>query len=172
MKIYLSAIRNKKRKVGFTLMEILTALAILGGSAFILFNVHFNAMKLHQVTITQTDENQLIYAACSRAEVGVLTGTLEGSGDFGTSYEGYSWSYSATAIGSDPSIPLYTVNVTLYTPENESKNLTFLCYDLSVENQTNDLTGGRTQSNQRRNTNTMKAPASGFSARRNSLFGN
>lgn len=172
MRIYLFDKKYKKSYCGFTLMEILTALAILGGSAFILFNVHFNAMKLHQITINQTDENQLLYATCSRAEVGVLTGTLEGSGDFGTTYEGYSWSYVATAIGSDPSIPLYSVNVTLYTPENENKNLTFLCYDLSVENQTNNLTGGSTQSNRTNNTNTKQAPASGFSARRNSLFGN
>ncbi|MGC8737113.1 MAG: type II secretion system protein [Candidatus Hydrogenedens sp.] len=172
MKIFLFAIKDKKTKVGFTLMEILTALAILGGSAFILFNVYFNAMKLHQITINQTDENQLVYAACSRAEIGVLTGTLEGNGDFGTSYEGYSWSYSATAIGSDPSILLYSVNVTLYTPENESKNLTFLCYDLTMENQTNDLTGDTNKTNRGGTTNPMKAPASGFSARRNSLLGN
>lgn len=153
-------------------MEILTALAILGGSAFMLFNVHYNAMRLHQITIEQTDENQLMYAVCSNAEVGVLTGALEGNGDFGASYEGYSWSYVATPIGSDPSIPLYTVNVTLYTPKNESKTLTFLCYDLSVENQTNELTGNKTQSNQPRSSNPTKAPISGFSARRNSLFGN
>ncbi len=164
--------KNQKNPSGFTLMEILTALAILGGSAFVLFNVHYNAMKLHQITINQTDENQLLYSACSRAEVGVLTGTLEASGDFGTSYEGYSWSYSAVAIGSDPSIPLYSVNVTLYTPENESKNLTFLCYDLSTETQTNNLTGTTPSTNRRSNPNPMKAPASGFSARRNSMFGN
>ncbi len=172
MRTFFSKIKHRKSYWGFTLMEILTALAILGGSAFILFNVHFNAMKLHQITINQTDENQLIYAVCSRAEVGVLTGTLEGSGDFGTSYEGYSWSYVATAIGSDPSIPLYSVNVTLYTPENENKNLSFLCYDLSVENQTNNLTGGTTQTNRGRNPNMMRAPSRGFSGRRDSLFGN
>ncbi|HOK08421.1 MAG TPA: prepilin-type N-terminal cleavage/methylation domain-containing protein [Candidatus Hydrogenedens sp.] len=159
-------LRNK-RYLGFTLMEILTALAILGGAAFILFNVHYNAMKLHEATITQTDENQLIYAACSRAEVGVLTGTLEESGDFGPAYEGYSWNYIATAIGSDPSIPLYTVNVNLMTPSNENKTITFLCYDLSVEGQTNNLTGGTTQSNSNRMSNSVNRT----SGRSNTMYG-
>ncbi len=156
---------------GFTLMEILTALAILGGAAFILFNVHYNAMKLHQITITQTDENQLLYTACSNAEVGVLTGTLEDGGDFGTAYEGYTWNYIATAIGSDPTIPLYSVNVTLNTPENDTKNLTFLCYDLSVEGQGNELTGSSTQVGSGGTTNTSTTRSSGFSSRGNSMFG-
>ncbi len=154
-------------------MEILVALAILGGAAFVLFNVYYNAMKLHQITIDQTDENQLLYTACSNAEVGVLTGELEGGGDFGTVYEGYTWNYIASAIGSDSSIPLYSVNVTLNTPENDTKNLTFLCYDLSVESQGNELTGNSNQAGNggTTRTNTSTTSSSGFSSRGNTMFG-
>lgn len=137
----------KKQRIGFTLMEILAALAILGGSAFVLFNVHFNAMRLHQVSFDMTDEYQLVNAVCSRAEVGVLTGTLEDGGDLGPRFEGYSWNYSAVPIGSDASIPLYMVTVNLNTPNNESKTYNFLCFNLNVETQDSSLSrsGGSTR---------------------------
>ncbi|MCX8063809.1 MAG: prepilin-type N-terminal cleavage/methylation domain-containing protein [Candidatus Hydrogenedentes bacterium] len=126
---------------GFTLMEILTALAILGGSAFVLFNIHYNAMRLHEEALGISDEYQLLSFICSKAEMGVLSGTLSDGGDFGDNFEGYSWSYSATPMGSDPAISLYAVNVTLTNPEGETKNVNFLCYGLSMQTQENSLTG-------------------------------
>lgn len=133
--------RRKSFLTGFTLMEILTALAILGGSAFVLLSIHYNAMRLHEEALSISDEYQLLTLACSRAEMGVLSGTLADSGEFGEKFEGYSWSYSATPVGSDPAVSLYAVNVTLNKPEGESKTVNFLCYGLSVQTQDNSLTG-------------------------------
>jgi len=126
---------------GFTLMEILTALAILGGTAFVLLNIHYNAMRLHEEALGISDEYQLLSLACSRAEMGVLTGTLADGGDFGDRFEGYSWSYNATPMGSDPAIALYAVNVTLTKPDGDDRNINFLCYGLSMETLNNSLTG-------------------------------
>ncbi len=126
---------------GFTLMEVLTALAILGSTAFVLLSIHYNAMKLHEEALGISDDYQLLSIVCSKAEMGVLSGALTDSGDFGDKFEGYSWSYTATPIGSDPTVALYAVNVTLNKPDDESRNINFLCYGLSMETQSNSLTG-------------------------------
>lgn len=127
---------------GFTLMEVLTALAILGSTAFVLFNIHYNAMRLHEEALGISDDYQLLSMICAKAEMGVISGTLTDGGDFGDRFEGYSWSYSATPIGSDPTIALYAVNVTINKPDGEARNVNFLCYGLSMETQNNTLTGG------------------------------
>ncbi len=135
---------NKLKNIrfsGFTLMEVLTALAILGSTAFVLFNIHYNAMQLHEEALGISDDYQLLSMICAKAEMGVMTGTLADGGDFGDRFEGYSWSYSATPMGSDPAIALYAVNVTLNKPDGEARNVNFLCYGLSMETQHNALTG-------------------------------
>ncbi len=117
-------------KQGFTLAEVLVALAILGGSMFVLINAHYGALQLHLMTQEEVDARMLLELTVSRAEMGVVSEELSGGGDFGPRYPGYSWSYEANAMGDTENpymldIEFFTVTATLMTPEGENVTLQF-----------------------------------------------
>ena len=68
---------------GFTLVEVLVALAVLGGALFVLVNAHYTALHLHLMTQESVDERMLLESTVARAEMGVCQDELSGSGDFG-----------------------------------------------------------------------------------------
>lgn len=127
---------------GFTLMEVLVALAILGTSLFVLVNAHFSAMNLILETAGEMDERMLLEGAVARAEVAVLMGNLGASGDFGAKFPGYGWSYQAQQVGVDQAVPLYQVTATLSRPEG-SVSLDFFVFNAGDPGSTGggELTG-------------------------------
>ncbi|HNZ48193.1 MAG TPA: prepilin-type N-terminal cleavage/methylation domain-containing protein [Candidatus Hydrogenedentes bacterium] len=118
---------------GFTLVEVLVALAVLGGALFVLINAHYTALHLHLMTQESVDERMLLESTVARAEMGVCQDELSGSGDFGPRYPGFSWSYEAAPTG-DTEHPLladtrfFRVTVTLTRPDAEAKTLEFLTF--------------------------------------------
>jgi prepilin-type N-terminal cleavage/methylation domain-containing protein len=120
---------------GFTLLEVLAALAILGGAAFVLLNTHFTALRLEEVMTDEVTLRQLTEIAVAQAEVGVLSGMLSNGGDFGERYPDYSWSYDAVQAGLDEMILLYSVNATVQGPD-EQRTLMFFMYDTGLGDQT------------------------------------
>ncbi|NLN94416.1 MAG: prepilin-type N-terminal cleavage/methylation domain-containing protein [Candidatus Hydrogenedens sp.] len=118
---------------GFTLVEVLVALTILGGGLFVLINSHFTALQLHLTTQEVVDERMLLESIVARADMGILKEELSGSGDFGARYLGFSWSYEAVPTG-DTEHPLladtqfYRVTVTLNRPDQEARNLDFYSF--------------------------------------------
>ncbi len=138
---------------GFTFIEILVALTILTGSMFVLLNTHYAAMNLHLLTMEEVDARVLLESAVARAEMGIAGKELSGSGDFGSRYPGYSWSYEAMELGEESgSSPLladtlfYRVTATLSTPDGEGTTLEFLTFS-NAEMQTIQQGGGVSPNN-------------------------
>ena len=120
---------------GFTLLEVLTALAIVGTALFVLLNAHHSALKMHLLTYEEVDFRQLVETAAARAEVEVLAGNYGDSGDFGARFPGFAWSFDAQQTGDDELVLLYGVSVSITGPDEE-RSLSFYVYDtgLGAEN--------------------------------------
>lgn len=124
--------RNAYRATsGFTLIEVMAALAILGASLFVLLDAHYSALKLHQVTAEEAFLRERIEGVAATAELNIYEEKLSESGDFGMRYPDFGWSYDASLVGEDNEVPLYRVNVTVNGP-NEEKSLTFYVYNLGL----------------------------------------
>lgn len=116
---------------GFTMIEILAALAILGLALMILLDAHYSALRLHADVSNEVAVRTLLERTVAQAEVGVLTGETSGSGDFGNRHPGYSWAYDAVMQGDDPEMELYQVTAAVYGPADES-SITFWVYNPGV----------------------------------------
>ncbi len=128
-------ISAKRRAVpapqGFTLLEVLMALAILGLALIVLLEGHHMALRLNQELTEEVVMRQLSESVVARAEVGVFSGTFSDSGDFGNRYPGYSWSFEAFQASDDELVLLYSVDVSVRGP-SEERTLTFYVYDLGA----------------------------------------
>lgn len=119
---------------GFTLIEVMTALSILGLGVFILLDAHLGALNLHETMVEEVTMRQLIETAVTRAEADVITGIFSGSGDFGMQFPEYTWSYEAVPGGADPDVLLYEVSVSIIGPE-EQRDLSFFTYNVGREDE-------------------------------------
>jgi len=124
---------------GFTLIEIMVALTILGTAAFILMQGHLTALTLHASTVEEVTMRQLTEAASTQAEAETLIGNLGGGGDFGRRFPDYSWSYSAAKTG-ESEVLLYEVNLVVTGPFEE-RRLSFFTYNIGEEPQGESGTG-------------------------------
>ncbi len=118
---------NMRVTAGFTLIEVMFALAILAGAVFVLLDAHHAAMRLFQDSHDRVIERQLFERVLSEAEVQVLAGELGGAGDFGARYPDYSYEYQANQV-SDERLGLYEVLATLETPDGRVE-LSMYVYD-------------------------------------------
>ncbi len=151
---------------GFTLMEVLAALAILGSAMFILLAAHSQSLQLHQVVDEEVNMRLLLERSVAFAEVEVINGALAGGGDFGARYPGFEWSYEATA-DEDELIPLYAVDVRLTGP-TDTREVTFLCFNTGPE----DLDGGTGRGNSGKSRSFSRSGASSNGNSRPGGFGN
>lgn len=123
---------SPKRKhagdAGFTLLEVLIALAILGGAMIILLESHYATMQLFSTTQDAAIEEMLMQQGTALAETEILSGEESGDGDFGESHPDYSYSYEARFLD-DVELPgLLEVDFELRGPF-ESRQFTFRLYD-------------------------------------------
>ncbi len=118
---------------GFTLVEVLAALAILGGAMFILLNTHYSALRLHEEMASSVLRRELMERVVSDAEFKVLAGTLTESGEFEGRYAGYSWAFNGTPMGGseDRPLPFYQVQATLRMPDGDEESLNFYVFNIS-----------------------------------------
>lgn len=159
---------RRSTQAGFTLIEVLTALAILGLGMFILLDAHYSALRLHDTMNDAVISRQLLEQTVNLAETEVLLGNLSDSGDFGMRHPGYAWSFegvmtggggaglfsgntagaSASSQSGDPGdeVRLYEVSVTITTPEDEDRSLEFLVYNVNPENDDDNMFNPSTSS--------------------------
>lgn len=125
--------RAPEQSSGFTLVEVLAAVAILGGALFILLNTHYSALRLHEEMGDAVERQQLLERVVGDAEFQVLAGTLTDAGEFEGHYAGYSWSFEGTPTGGseDTPMPFYQVNATLRTPSGDEDTVTFYVFHIS-----------------------------------------
>jgi prepilin-type N-terminal cleavage/methylation domain-containing protein len=125
---------SRQNASGFTLIEVLAALSVLGIALFILMNTHYNALNLQATVDEEVALRQLIENVVTRAEFLILTGKLTDKGDFGDRYPDYEWSFEATRASEDDLIPLYEVAATV-AGYDEEYTVNFFVYDTGEEKQ-------------------------------------
>jgi len=119
--------KTARRDAGFTLIEIMVALAILGTALFVLLEAHYGAMRLFVNAKDQVEINNLMKRALGIAEGEVMAGSTSGHGEFGKRYPDYSYSYQADELGDDTQPGFYSVTVSLDGPQ-EIIQMTLLVY--------------------------------------------
>lgn len=114
---------------GFTLLEVLVALAILGTAMFILLDAHGTTLRLHTAAKEEVLARSLLERATAMAEVQVMAGTFNGSDEFGERYPGYRYTFDAQAMGQEyPG--LVEVRVEIEGPEDEPRELFFRVFSM------------------------------------------
>jgi prepilin-type N-terminal cleavage/methylation domain-containing protein len=124
-------IKRGKPGAGFTLLEVLTALAILGSAVFVLLDAHYAALRLHTSIYDEVMLRRLMEQAAAAAEVKVMIGELQGSEEFGPRFPEFQYAWEAVLAGEDELIPLYTVNVRIAGPDVQ-EDLTFYAFDFTL----------------------------------------
>ena len=118
---------------GFTLIEIVAALAILGVALLVLLQTHFASLNLFVDVEDQARMDLFVTQAVGVAEFEVLAGSEAGEGDFGENYEGYAYSFSADLRDPEVAPGLFDVTVWITGPET-THSIVFLLYDgLQIE---------------------------------------
>ncbi len=113
---------------GFTLLEIVVALAVIGGVMIILLETHFRALRLNESARDEVTIRNFISQAMGRAETEVLAGNLAGDGDFGERYPDYTYTFEAQQMG-EGYVLLYDVLISVEDPQGETHEIVFMVYD-------------------------------------------
>lgn len=124
--------RSMRDRQGFTLIEIMAALAILGIALFILMESHQGALNLHVIMEEEVIMRHFLESTVGKAEIAILQGVLSESGDFGNRFPDYTWSFDGHRVEEEGGMELFDVNVTVRGPGNELRSLEFLVYDTGV----------------------------------------
>jgi type II secretion system protein I len=110
----------RRARQGFTLLEVVVALAILGSAMVVLLQTHWNALDAHDRQKSKVLMNGFVTEALNRAKLEIAAGNLTGGEEFGERWEGYSYQYEAQLVGEQwPN--LYEVLVTIETPDNAAE---------------------------------------------------
>ena len=113
---------------GFTLLEVVVALAILGTGLVMLMETQFATLVMFDDAQTQVTERMLLEWAIGEAERDAMTGSDSGDGDFGKRYPDYSYSYSATQVSAKEMPGLLEITVTV-RGYDDSIEMVFFAYD-------------------------------------------
>ena len=114
--------RSRSRQAsGFTLVEIMAALAILGTAMFMLLQAQHGAMRLYQATRHQALVEELATRALGIAETEVFMGETNGSDEFGDRWSDCKYEYSAQEVSAEDQPGLVRIDLKITGPEIEYK---------------------------------------------------
>lgn len=136
------------RTQGFTLIEIMVALAILSTALLVLLDGHYGAMSLFSATRDEVLMDGFLERALGQAEVEVLAGKASGTGDFGARYPDFTYAFSAQTVGSAQTgtttqeSSLRQVTVTVSSP-TEERTMDVLIYAAAPPSSRSGLGQGR-----------------------------
>jgi type II secretion system protein I len=116
------------RRGGFTLIEILIALAILSVAGITLVESNTVSMHLwnrHRETVIV---RQLLERKMAEAEVNALSGSKSDSGEFEGVHSGYTWDVESRPFEEQS---LYELTCTITTPTGREYKLTYIYFDVT-----------------------------------------
>ncbi len=100
-------------------MEVMVAVAILGGGVFILLQTHYAATRAHLEMREEVMVRGLMEQVMGVARIELAAGNGSGSGDFGKRYPNYEYRFDSAALSEDESPGLYEVSVILEGPDED-----------------------------------------------------
>lgn len=83
---------------GFTLVEIMAALAILGTALFVLLQAHYGTLRLFDAAREEVQFTEMLERATGIAKLETAAGNLSGSDTMGKRYPGYAYRFEAAAM--------------------------------------------------------------------------
>lgn len=112
---------------GFTLVEIMAALAILGLAMFMLLQAHYGSLRLFEESRRQVLIRELGAKAMGIAETELTAGNAVGSNEFGKRYPQCKYRFEAAPV-SETFPNLYELRVEIEGPDwsRELQQLVFL----------------------------------------------
>ncbi len=88
---------------GFTLIEIMISLAILGSCLFMLLEIHYNAINAQGRLENEIMVRNLLSQAVGMAEVEIAMGTLKDKQEFGDRHPDWRYSFDAQPVDANSS---------------------------------------------------------------------
>lgn len=115
----------RRGESGFTLIEVMIAMAVLGSALFVLLQAHHGALSAHTELRDEVLMRNLMALAVGIAEVEVAGGNLTDSQEFGDRYPDFDYSFDAQPVG-EGYPALYDVLVKVTGPNVEREIHTFM----------------------------------------------
>lgn len=120
---------------GFTLLEVLVALAILGTGLFVLLQNHYASAQLLAEAQEAATMQLFMQKAVADVEREVLLGNDEGDADFGQRHPDFSYIYTSTPHNEDEFPGLLKVTVSLNGPLGEEERTFYVFDGTQIENE-------------------------------------
>jgi prepilin-type N-terminal cleavage/methylation domain-containing protein len=117
-----------RRNEGFTLIEVVVALAVLGVAVFALLEAHYGSVSLFVDAEDESRIDLVVGQAVAQAELQILSGTERGEGELGAYLPDYSYTFSAVQTNEIENPGLFEVTVTVRGP-NLEREVNYLVYD-------------------------------------------
>ncbi|MFP6615219.1 MAG: type II secretion system protein [Candidatus Hydrogenedentota bacterium] len=115
-------------EAGFTLLEVMIALGILGSAMFMLMESQYGTLVLFSDTQDAALMEILAQQGTALAEAEILMGEENGSGDFGESYPDFGYEYDAILLDENQLPGLLEVTFSIHGPV-ETNEFVFRVYD-------------------------------------------
>ncbi len=116
---------ERTSSAGFTLLEVMVAVAITGGAIVMLLHAHSTSMALHERCRSMLVAQHLIRELISEIEVIGYRGDVVEAQDVSNQYPGFKWSREVLMLGEDmPGV--YEVTVVITTPVDKYVVMTHL----------------------------------------------
>lgn len=113
---------------GFTLLEVLVAVAITGGAIVVLLHAHSASVSLHEKCREMLISQHLIRELISEIEAFGYPGAIDEEQDVSDKYPGFKWRRTCRMVGEDmPGV--YEVIVIIFAPSEEYGVMTHLVED-------------------------------------------
>jgi prepilin-type N-terminal cleavage/methylation domain-containing protein len=114
---------------GFTLLEIVVALAILATALVILLESQYGSLRLFDDARHEIERDRFVRWAVGIAETEVLAGNRSGGKDFSRRYKDWSYRFSATPVEGSRLPGLIEIKLTITEPNKERRELSLLVFD-------------------------------------------
>jgi general secretion pathway protein I len=96
-----TGVRNRRTASGFTLLEVMVAMAIMAIVLVSVYRMHSQTLTMNTAARFYTQAPLLAQSKLAQLEA-ASSGIIEGdSGDFGDKFPGYTWSISADEVSSE-----------------------------------------------------------------------
>ena len=130
------ATRNTQRDSGFTLLEVLIAMAIMAVVLVSVYRMHSQTLSMAAANRFYTQAPLLAQSKMAQLEAASSESITGDSGDFGDKFPGYAWSVSTEVLSveglGEVAADLNRIDVTVTLNENEYE-YTIRSYRLMTE---------------------------------------